>query len=603
MSVRNTMRGFFAGVARAFAFLRVAIANLFVGLLLLAFVAAVLMGGSQGPNVPDDTALVVAPKGAIVEQTGTPDPVPALLGVGGSGQVAAADLLRAIERATSDDRVAVLSMDLSDLWYVSTAHVESLGSAIRAFQDAGKKVIASSENYTQDRYLLASFADEVYLHPFGQVMLPGYGMYRDYYSGLLDKLKVNVHVFRVGTYKAAVEPFTRPDMSPEAREANLALVTDLWGSYVNSVAENRNMTPEAVRRFADEYDMLLEDVGGDPARAALEHGLVDELLTREALRERLAAEVGEEDADDLSRTGFPNYLRATGPELPASGDRIAVVVAQGAIQMGDQSRGSVGSDSTARLIRRAREDDAVKAVVLRVDSPGGSAFASEVIRQELELAQTAGKPVVASMAGVAASGGYWISATADEIWASPTTITGSIGVFSMIPGLEESFSSIGITRDGVGSSALSDSYDLFSGVTERMGTILQATVDHTYERFLNLVARGRDMSVEDVDAVGQGRVWTGRKALELGLVDGLGDLERAVEAAARLADIEDYSVEVMEKPLSTGEQLLMRFADNLGLAESATADWVRRALAGVEELHALNDPGHIYAICASCPGR
>lgn len=603
MSVRNTMRGFFAGVARAFAFLRVAIANLFVGLLLLAFVAAVLMGGSRGPDVPDDTALVVAPKGAIVEQTGTPDPVPALLGVGGSGQVAAADLLRAIERATTDDRVAVLSMDLSDLWYVSTAHIESLGAAIRAFQDAGKKVIASSENYTQDRYLLASFADEVYLHPLGQVMLPGYGMYRDYYSGLLDKLKVNVHVFRVGTYKAAVEPFTRPDMSPEAREANLALVSDLWGSYVNSVAENRNMTPEAVRRFADEYDVLLAEVGGDPARAALEHGLVDELLTREALRERLAAEVGEEDADDLSRTGFPNYLRATGPELPGSGDRVAVVVAQGVIQMGDQSRGSVGSDSTAGLIRRAREDDAVKAIVLRVDSPGGSAFASEVIRQELELAQTAGKPVVASMGGVAASGGYWISATADEIWASPTTITGSIGVFSMIPGLEESFSSIGITRDGVGSSALSDSYDLFSGVTERMGTILQATVDHTYERFLNLVARGRDMPVEDVDAVGQGRVWTGRKALELGLVDGLGDLERAVEAAARLADIEDYSVEVVEKPLSRGEQLLMRFADDLGFADSATAHWVRRALSGVEELHALNDPGHIYAICASCPQR
>ena len=280
-----------------------------------------------------------------------------------------------------------------------------------------------------------------------------------------------------------------------------------------------------------------------------------------------------------------------------------MVVAEGAIQMGDQSRGSVGSDSTGRLIRRAREDDSVKAIVLRVDSPGGSAFASEVIRQELELAQTAGKPVVASMGGVAASGGYWISATADEIWASPTTITGSIGVFSLVPSLEESFSSIGVTRDGVGSTALSDSYDIFSGVSDRMGTILQATVDHVYERFLNLVARGRDMSVEDVDAIGQGRVWTGRKALELGLVDGLGDLERAVEAAAKLAELDDYSIELMEKELSPGEQLLMRFADNLGFAESAAGHWIRRALAGVEELHALNDPGHVYAICASCPGR
>ncbi len=597
------MRGFFAGVARAFAFLRLALANLFVGLLLLAFVAAAVMGGRGSAGVPDGTALVVAPKGAIVEQPGTPDPLPALLGAGGSGQVTAADLLRAIEGAASDDRVAVLAMDLSDLWYVSPANIESLGAAIRTFRESGKKVIASSDQYTQDRYHLASFADEVYLHPLGQVVLPGYGMYRDYYSGLLDKLKVNVHVFRVGTYKAAVEPFTRPDMSPEAREANLTLVTDLWESYVNSVAENRNMTPAAVRRFADEYDVLLAEVGGDPARAALENGLVDELLTPEALRERLAAEVGEEEADDLSRTPFSSYLLATGPKLPGSGDRIAVVVAQGAIQMGDQPRGSVGSDSTARLIRRAREDDSVKAVVLRVDSPGGSAFASEVIRQELELAQTAGKPVVASMGGVAASGGYWISATADEIWAAPTTITGSIGVFSMIPSLEDSFASVGITRDGVGSTALSDSYDVFSGVSERMGSILQASVDHVYERFLNLVARGRDMAVEDVDAVGQGRVWTGRKALELGLVDGLGDLERAVEAAARLAELDEYSVTVFEKELSPAEELLMRFADNLGFADSAAAYWVRRALSSVEELHALNDPGHIYAICANCPGR
>ena len=597
------MRGFFAGVARAFAFLRLALANLFVGLLLLAFVAAAVMGGGGSAGVPDGTALVVAPKGAIVEQPGTPDPFPALLGAGGSGQITAADLLRAIERAATDDRVAVLAMDLSDLWYVSPANIESLGAAIRTFRESGKKVIASSDQYTQDRYHLASFADEVYLHPLGQVVLPGYGMYRDYYSGLLDKLKVNVHVFRVGTYKAAVEPFTRPDMSPEAREANLTLVTDLWESYVNSVAENRNMTPEAVRRFADEYDVLLAEVGGDPARAALENGFVDELLTREALRERLAAEVGEEEADDLSRTAFSSYLLATGPKLPGSGDRIAVVVAQGAIRMGDQPRGSVGSDSTARLIKRARGDESVKAVVLRVDSPGGSAFASEVIRQELELAQTAGKPVVASMGGVAASGGYWISATADEIWAAPTTITGSIGVFSMIPSLEDSFASVGVTRDGVGSTALSGSYDLFSGVSERMGTILQASVDHVYERFLNLVARGRDMAVEDVDAVGQGRVWTGRKALELGLVDGLGDLERAVEAAARLAELDEYTVTVFEKELSPAEELLMRFADNFGFADSAAAYWVRRALSSVEELHALNDPGHIYAICANCPGR
>lgn len=601
MSVQQNMRGFFAGVSRAFAFMRVALANLLVGLLLLALVAAVVVGG-QGIDVPDGGALVVAPQGAIVEQTSPMGPLPALLGANTGAQVAAADILQAIERATTDDRVALLALDLSDLAYASTAHMESIGAAIRAFRDTGRKVVASSDYFTQGQYYLASFADEVYMHPLGQVLLTGYGAYRDYYGGLLDTLKVKVHVFRVGTYKAAVEPYTRTDMSPAAREANRVLVTDLWDSYVTGIAENRGMAPDAVRRYADEYDTLLTEAGGDTGRVALEHGLVDELLTAEALEDRLIAEAGSDDDGDLLRTGFRNYLAEASLQTPAFGDRIAVIVADGPILMGDQPRGSVGAASTGALIRRARENDDVKAIVLRVDSPGGSAFASEVIRQELELAQTAGKPVVVSMGGVAASGGYWISATADEIWASPTTITGSIGVFSILPSFEDSLSSVGVTRDGVGSSALTGAFDFFSGVNERMGSILQATVEHTYGRFLNLVARGRDMSVEDVDAIAQGRVWTGRKALELGLVDGLGDLDRAVEAAAALAELEDYEVEVVEKALSPGEELLMRFADDLGFTETAMTPWVERVVSGMEDLRALNDPGHVYAICESCSG-
>ena len=601
MTVQKTMRGFFAGVSRAFAFMRVALANLLVGLLLLALVAA-LVGGGRGIEVPDGGALVVAPQGAIVEQTSPLDPLSALLAGDTGGQVAAADILQAIERATTDDRVALLALDLSDLTYASSAHMESIGAAIREFRDTGRKVVASSDFFSQGQYYLASFADEVYLHPMGQILLTGYGAYRDYYGGLLDKLKVNVHVFRVGTYKAAVEPYTRVDMSAAAREANRALVTDLWDSYVAGIAENRGMEPDAVRRYADEYDTLLTEAGGDAARVALEQGLVDELLTAEALEDRLIAEAGADDDGDLLRTGFLNYVAEASLQTPAFGDRIAVIVADGSILMGDQPRGSVGSVSTGALIRRARENDDVKAIVLRVDSPGGSAFASEVIRQELELAQTAGKPVVASMAGVAASGGYWISATADEIWASPTTITGSIGVFSIVPSFEDSLSSVGVTRDGVGSSALTGSFDYFSGVNERMGSILQASVEHVYGRFLNLVARGRDMSVEDVDAIAQGRVWTGRKALELGLVDGLGDLDRAIEAAAALAELEDYEVEVVEKDLSPGEELLMRFADDLGFTETAMTYWVERVVSGMEGLHALNDPRHVYAICENCSG-
>ena len=599
MSLRQIVRKCYAAVSRAFAFLRVALANIFIVLLLAALVA-VILSAPERAEIADGAALLVAPNGAIVEQPARPTfPFPPSFS-GAPGQTKAEDIIEAIQHAASDERIAMLALDLTDLQYASTAQLEAIGEAIREFQDADKKVVAASDVFTQRQYYLASFADEIYMHPFGQLMLTGIGAYRDYFGGLMDKLDVNVHVYRVGSYKSAVEPFIRSDMSVDAKEANQVLVDDLWESYVDRVAANRELDPQALYHYANEYDVLLGGVNGDAARAALEYGLVDELLTHDAFRERLAERVGEDDDGKFLRTGLANYLRAArSTELPAAGPRIAVVVADGMILDGDQPAGTVGADSTSRLIREAREDEEVKALVLRVDSPGGSAFASEVIRQELELVQTMGKPVVVSMGGVAASGGYWISATADEIWATPTTITGSIGVFALMPTFEDSLSTIGVARDGVGTSSLTGALDPVSGVTERMGNVLQASVDHTYARFVNLVARGRDMAPEAVESVAQGRVWSGRKAHDLGLVDGLGHLDDAIVAAAVRAGVEQYEVVTIDEPLSTQEKILMRLFDELGYSPRPPA-WFASIVDELESLASLNDPRHVYAICELC---
>ncbi len=599
MSLGQFLRKCFAAVSRAFAFLRAALANILIVLLLLAVIAVVL-SAPEHAEIPDGAALVVAPKGSIVEQPALPALrfPPSLSGA--PVETRAADIIEGIRQAASDERIEILTLDLTDLEFASIAHLEAIGEAIEEFRNADKTVVAASDFFNQSRYYLASFADEVYMHPFGELILTGFGAYQDFYGGMLEKLKVNVHVYRIGSYKSAVEPYTRSDMSVDAKEANQGLVDDLWQSYVDRVARNRSLDPQALQHYADEYDVLLREVNGDAARAALEYGLVDELLTHDAFQDRLAESVGTNGNGQFIRADLPSYLRdVRGPRLPSRGHKVAVIAVDGVIRAGDQPRGLVGSDSTSRLIRQAREDVDVKALVLRVDSPGGSAFASEVIRQELELVQATGKPVVVSMAGVAASGGYWISATADEIWATPTTITGSIGVFAVLPTFEDSLASIGIARDGVGTTSLTGDLDPFGGVSERMDNVLQVAVEHTYNRFVNLVARGRDMAPDAVEGIAQGHVWSGRKALELGLVDGLGHLDDAIEAAAERAGIEDYKVVTIDKDLSTQEKILMRLFDEVGLS-SRPAAWLKPIIAGVESLAALNDPRHVYAICESC---
>ncbi len=577
----------------------------FLGRLLFVFfliiVVILLFGGPTPLQVPDGGLVVINPRGPVGEQPGEVDPATLLLGSGELNTTPLRDITETLKRAAEDERITGVVLNLGEMTSISPANLETLGAALQSFKESGKSLIAHGDYYDQAQYLLASYADTVFLHPMGQVLLPGYGGSQLFYNELLDKLGVNVHIFRVGTYKAAVEPFERNNMSDESRANSQQLVDELWQRYLTQVAQNRGLSEQLLRSYTNDFGDHLRASDGDTAATALEHGLVDELLSRPQLRTRLRELVDGSEGDAAAGTiEFQQYLALTsGSDLPSEKE-IGVIVAEGTIDLGDQPRGVVGADSLAALIREARRDDNVKAVVLRIDSPGGSAMASELIRQELDLLQTSGKPLVVSMGGTAASGGYWIAAMADEIWASPATITGSIGIFGMIPTFEGSLASIGVYADGVSTTPLTRA-DPFTGISEPLATVFQATVEDGYRRFLRLVAEGRGMTEEQVDAVGQGQVWSGTRAQQYGLVDHLGDLDDAIEAAARLAEVNDYRMRYIETPMSPGEMLLQGMAQNISsaaLGNVSLGGW-QRMFSDLAALR-LNDPLNLYTLCEFC---
>ena len=401
----------------------------------------------------------------------------------------------------------------------------------------------------------------------GNLLISGFGGNQLFFRDLLEKLRVNVHIFRVGEFKSAAEPFTRMDMSPEARSDSQTLVDNLWARYLDRVSANRDLQPQQLQAYADNYAQLLEAAGGDMSRVAFEQGLVDNLAGVDSFRREVAAVAGTSDGS-FNQIGYRDYLSATRAIQIPGASQVGIIVAQGTIMPGEQPLGMIGADTLSELIRRAQRDPAIKAVVLRVDSPGGSAMASEEIRAALVQLQAAGKPLVVSMAGTAASGGYWISANADEIWASPSTVTGSIGVIGIIPTFEDALGELGVGVDGVGTTALSRVGDPFSGLDEQIGRIYQTSTEDTYQRFLRLVADGRDMTVDEVDQIAGGRVWSGEQALSLGLVDSLGDLDDALDAAASLAGLEEYQRVYLERPLSVGEQFLVQMMESWGGAQA-----------------------------------
>ena len=583
--------------------------GLFYALLIFGIGMVVAFFFRAEPQIADGSALLLRPAGSLVEQAVFERPLELLTTGGGPvGQTALADLLEAVGRAKDDERITTLIIETDDLMSGGMSKLSELRAAILDFKASGKQVLARGERFTQAQYYLASVADELHLSPDGFVLLLGLARYNAYFKDALDTLGVKVHVFRVGEYKSFSEPFTRSEMSDEDRAASLDLLDGLWTLLRDDIASARKLRPEAVDDLVQNYRDVLAAAGGDAALAARNSGLVDQFSTRDEWRARLIALLGMDAAgEDVRMVEVGPYLAATRRDLPQVDDQIAVLVAQGAIMDGREPAGVVGGDTFAALIRAAREDEQIKALVLRIDSPGGSAWASEVIRRELELTRLAGKPVIASMSSVAASGGYWIAAGADEIWAAPATVTGSIGIFAMFPEFSEPLKRLGIGVDGIATAPLAGALDPRRPLNAAAADAMQLSIEHGYRRFLAVVGKARNMSAAEVDKVARGRVWTGQAAFELGLVDQLGGLDAAIAAAAARAGVSAYEVVWPEAGASLEQRLLRRlsnFAQALGLEPVASvrtpapfARLLSELQAPAAELLRWNDPQHVYMHC------
>ena len=610
MSVGTALKGFFGLVWRILEGIR-KVLHLVVLLLIFGFVLAALH--TSVPIVPRSAALVVAPQGELVEQL-SGDPVRRALGEASGGpapETLLRDVIEAIAAAKSDARIKLIVLNLDELDPSGLSKLQEVGAAIRDFRSSGKRVVATGDSLNQSQYYLAAQAGEVYLDPMGEVSITGFSYYRMYYKDAIDKLGVDFNVFRAGTFKSYTDQFSRNDMAPSEREETSVWLESLWNAYTQDVTRARSLPPGALKDFIEEQPASLPAVNGDMAKMALQRGLVTALKSRRQVADDLKGLVGEdEDNHSFNAVGINQYLAAIRSKrvLKSKSDaKVGVVVASGEIFDGRQMPGSIGGESTSELLRQARYDNAVKSVVLRVDSPGGSEFASEKILREVLALRKAGKPVVVSMSTYAASGGYYIAAAANQIFASPTTITGSIGVFSFIPTFQRTLEKLGIKVDGIGTSSLAGELRLDRPLAPATKQILQASVDHAYAQFLRRVADGRKKSVEDVDKIAQGRVWAGVDAQRIGLVDHLGGLKEATDSAAKLAELgTDYEVEYIEPELSLREELLMQIrSEAVQLGQSAglippRGDVERILDPLLEQARAiakLNDPRGLYSYC------
>ncbi|EID7697651.1 TPA: signal peptide peptidase SppA [Vibrio parahaemolyticus] len=602
----------FKGIWKSITFIRLALANLIFLLMIAVFYFAFTYTGEGRPVIEKESALVMNLSGPIVEQRRYVNPMDSvagsLLGNEMPKENVLFDIVDTIRYAKDDAKVSGLVLALRDLPETNLTKLRYIAKALNEFKTSGKPVYAVGDFYNQSQYYLASYADKVYMAPDGGVLIKGYSAYSMYYKTLLEKLDVSTHVFRVGTYKSAIEPFIRDNMSDAAKESATRWVTQLWSAFVDDVTTNRNINAKVLNPTMEELLTEMKSVDGDLAQLAVKMGLVDELATRQDIRTLFAKEFGSDGKDSYNAISYYDYLATIRPDFTLANHDIAVVVASGAIMDGQQPRGTVGGDTVASLLRQARNDEKVKAVVLRVDSPGGSAFASEVIRNEVEALKKAGKPVVVSMSSLAASGGYWISMSADKIVAQPTTLTGSIGIFSVITTFEKGFSKLGINTDGVGTSPFSGD-GITTGLSEGASQAFQLGIEHGYKRFISLVGSNRDMTVEEVDKVAQGRVWTGQDALSFGLVDQMGDFDDAVELAAKLANVTDYGIYWVEEPLSPTELFLQEFMNQVKVSLGVDAtSLLPKSLQPVAQqfeqdaslLQSFNDPKGQYAFCLNC---
>lgn len=625
---------FFRGLAKMVvggALLLQALLFIAVFALLLSILGAVSSemksGGEKDEVVVEaGSALHFDPSGLLAETTPGDDPFQEALneafGGGNIGQVSVHKLVRIVEAAKDDENIDTMILDLQNLAipdiYLSKAQL--LADAIEDFRESGKRVVAIGDGYGQNQYFVASEADTVLMHTEGGLILPGYGRYRTYYSTLLDKLDITKNVFRVGAFKSALEPVLRDDMSPEAKQANEAYLDVLWDAYTARVDENRDLGSGATDFFANQLPEILRAAGGDLAQAAKDSGYVDELMSRAEQRAYLVDLVGEDDEGDLNTIKLSAYKKTVkGAEDRDDVANIAVVTVEGAIIDGPQEPGVASGEFVSGQLRDAREDDDVSAVVLRVDSPGGSVFASELIRNEVQALKAAGKPVVVSMSSIAASGGYWISSPADAIWANETTLTGSIGIFAYLPTFEKLGAKYGVFTDGVGTTPLAGINAVpIGGLPEQAKELFQLSINHGYRQFLTIVSEGRDLPMDEVAELAEGRVWIGKDARELGLVDAFGDLEDAIADAAERAELEDWDVVGMAREKTRFEQFL---EDLVGEAKAKGLIREDKALFGIGQSGfdkttigraakiikdetrfeaSFDDPNSLYVRCLEC---
>ena len=600
------IRGFWQGLSVC----RAMVGNLIFLALIIFFLALFFYGDKK--DIPDEAALILSPQGDIVIQKTETMLSSRLMGEASREETLLKDIIDVIDHAKDDQRVKALVLDLQDMGSAASSKLADIGQALLRFKTGGKPIYASGDYYGQQQYYLAAHADHLYLHPMGGVALTGFGIYRNYFKSALEKLMIQFHVFRVGTYKSALEPFLRDDMSEYAKEANLSWLSVLWDTYAGTIAELRGLPPEAVDDYINNISENLSLVKGDTAQLALDHGLVDALKTRDEVREELIALVGEdEDEMTINKIQFDDYLAAIKPQQKQTRDdtsKVGVIVAKGIILDGVQPAGKIGGDTLTDLIRQARLDDEVKALVLQIDSPGGSALASELIRRELELTRQSGKPVIASMSSIAASGGYWIASPADEIWAAPTTITGSIGIYSAFATLEKSLDYLGIHNDGVGTTRVADAFDTARPLNPIIADSMEQVIQHNYRRFIKTVSEGRNLTLQDVEKIAQGRVWSGKTAMELGLIDQFGNLQDAVQSAASMVNLKDYDVIYIEQPQTAREKLIKRLnhflagiANNtLGSVAHPAVRFFKKLGPELEAIIELNDPQGVYAYCLVC---
>ncbi len=547
---------FMKKVWKTITYIRIGLANA-IFLLFLLVVLIAIFSPKEDP-LPSKAPLLVTMSGVLVEEkTHKPSIVDVLNNDRRDTETVLRDIIKAIDHAAKDDNITGLIFNLNHLDGANLSKLEEIGQAISAFKASNKPVIAYADAYSQSQYFLASYADHIYLNSLGNVAVTGFGFFGSYFKEATEKLSIKFHLFKVGDYKDAAEPYVRNSMSEASREHNSQWVNALWDRYTSTIEQNRNIELGTIDSFITNISSTLESGKQDFAILSKEAGLVDDVVSRVALNKALIEKFGKEkDSEYFKAIPHKRYVRKLRPIMPAPANNIGLIVASGTIVDGYGSEGQIGGDELGQLIRQAVGDTSIEALIIRVDSGGGSAFASEIIREEIANARAEGLPVYVSMSSVAASGGYWLATAADEIWSAPTTITGSIGVWGLVPNISESMKKLGIHSDGFGTTNLSDIYNIDRPMSDDAKRVFQAGVNDIYFKFIQLVSNARGQTPEAIHEIAQGRVWTGETALELGLVDQLGSLKDLRLHIAQKHNLTEPNVKVITPPLSTSEQIM-----------------------------------------------